>query len=110
LAPLASFSAVSIFGSTPSFQGSDPGYTPQTRQDRCGGNRAQIKSIAYRKPDGKLTFDKLTTLSFRTNRRRSARRIPHSHCGQPALFVRRAAQRYCPAGVYEIVRIKGTKI
>jgi electron-transferring-flavoprotein dehydrogenase len=71
------------------------------------------KQIDYPKPDGKLSFDRLTNVSFSmTNHEES----------QPAhLTLKDAsvpisvnlpkydepAQRYCPAGVYEVVREEG---
>jgi len=71
------------------------------------------KEISYPKPDGKLSFDRLTNVSFSmTNHEES----------QPAHLTLKddsvpigvnlpkydePAQRYCPAGVYEVVREEG---
>jgi electron-transferring-flavoprotein dehydrogenase len=86
------------------------------RQIRRRGDRKAsdyFKPIDYPKPDGVLSFDRLTNVSFSmTNHEES----------QPAhLTLRDAsvpiavnlptydepAQRYCPAGVYEVVREDG---
>ena len=67
--------------------------------------------IAYPKPDGVLTFDKLTNVSFSgTNHeedqpvhlRLAATRRSRSTVNLPEYA--EPAQRYCPAGVYEVVR------
>ncbi len=70
---------------------------------------AQSKRIVYPKPDGVLTFDRLTSVSFSaTNHEEN--QPPHLKVGDMAL--QRSSElgvydgpsnRYCPAGVYEWV-------
>jgi electron-transferring-flavoprotein dehydrogenase len=71
---------------------------------------AQSRRIDYPKPDGKLTFDKLSSVFIsNTNHeenqpvhlRLKDAKIPVEH--NLALY-EAPEQRYCPAGVYEIVR------
>ena len=69
--------------------------------------------IDYPKPDGKLSFDRLTNVSFAmTNHEES--QPSHLHLTDPALPISvnlpqyaEPAQRYCPAGVYEVVEEDG---
>jgi electron-transferring-flavoprotein dehydrogenase len=70
---------------------------------------ARAKPIAYPKPDGVLTFDRLTSVSFSATNHEEDQPV-HLRLKDPALPVRynlpeyaEPAQRYCPAGVYEIV-------
>ena len=65
--------------------------------------------IAYPKPDGVLSFDKPSSV-FLSNTNHEEDQPVHLHLGDPTLPVRvnlpeygEPAQRYCPAGVYEIV-------
>ena len=65
--------------------------------------------IAYPKPDGKLSFDRLTNVSFSMTNHAEEQPI-HLNLADPALPVSvnlpkfaEPAQRYCPAGVYELV-------
>ena len=68
------------------------------------------KEISYPKPDGLLSFDRLTNVSFSmTNHEES--QPPHLKLADskiPTSFnlpnYSEPAQRYCPAGVYEIVK------
>jgi len=67
------------------------------------------KPIDYPKPDGVLTFDKLTSVSFSATNHEEDQPV-HLRLADPRLPVERnlpewaePAQRYCPAGVYEIV-------
>jgi electron-transferring-flavoprotein dehydrogenase len=69
-----------------------------------------FKPIAYPKPDGVLTFDKLTNVSFSVTNHEEDQPV-HLKLTDPAIPVEinlpqyaEPAQRYCPAGVYEIVR------
>lgn len=70
---------------------------------------AKHKPIAYPKPDGKLSFDRLTNVAFAfTNHEES--QPAHLKLKDPALPMARTlpefaepAQRYCPAGVYEVL-------
>ena len=69
--------------------------------------------IDYPKPDGKLSFDRLTNVSFSmTNHEES--QPAHLRLSDPNVPVAvnlpkyaEPAQRYCPAGVYEIVEEEG---
>ncbi len=73
----------------------------------------QHKPIEYPKPDGKLSFDRLTNVSFSaTNHEES--QPAHLHLADPSIPVSvnlpnfaEPAQRYCPAGVYEIITEEG---
>ena len=65
--------------------------------------------IAYPKPDGVLTFDRLSSV-FISNTNHEEDQPSHLQLADPALPVRdnlpkygEAARLYCPAGVYEIV-------
>jgi electron-transferring-flavoprotein dehydrogenase len=66
--------------------------------------------IAYPKPDGKLTFDRLSSV-FISNTNHSEDQPIHLRLKDPALpltNLREYAgpeQRYCPAGVYEFVEV-----
>jgi electron-transferring-flavoprotein dehydrogenase len=74
------------------------------------GKAASFKPIDYPKPDGVLTFDRLTSVSFSgTNHEED--QPAHLRLLDPAIPVAvnlpeyaEPAQRYCPAGVYEIVK------
>jgi electron-transferring-flavoprotein dehydrogenase len=68
------------------------------------------KPIAYPKPDGKLTFDKLTSVSFSATNHEEDQPV-HLKLTDPSIPIEvnlplyaEPAQRYCPAGVYEVVR------
>ena len=71
------------------------------------------KAIDYPKPDGKLSFDRLTNVSFSfTNHEES--QPAHLTLKDPAVPVKvdyakyaGPSQRYCPAGVYEFVQDEG---
>ena len=69
----------------------------------------RARPIAYPRPDGTLTFDKLTNVSFSATNHEEDQPV-HLRLGDPAVPVAvnlprwaEPAQRYCPAGVYEIV-------
>jgi len=71
---------------------------------------AEAPPISYPKPDGKLTFDKLSSV-FLSNTNHAEDQPCHLQLSDPAVPVRinladydAPEQRYCPAGVYEIVR------
>jgi len=66
--------------------------------------------IEYPKPDGVLTFDKLTNVSF-SNTNHAEHQPCHLILKDPAIPVNNnlpdyagPAQRYCPAGVYEYIK------
>ena len=69
--------------------------------------------IVYPKPDGVLTFDKLTSVAFSGTNHEEDQPV-HLKLADPTIPVREnlpeyaePAQRYCPAGVYEILRDAG---
>ncbi len=71
------------------------------------------KPIDYPRPDGTLSFDRLTNVAFSfTNHEES--QPCHLKLADPDIPIRvnlpeydEPAQRYCPAGVYEVVREEG---
>jgi electron-transferring-flavoprotein dehydrogenase len=77
------------------------------------GLAADFKPIDYPKPDGKLSFDRLTNVSFAmTNHEENQ----PSHLQLKDISIpigvnlpkfAEPAQRYCPAGVYEVVEEDG---
>jgi len=74
---------------------------------------AQSKPIAYPKPDGKISFDKLSSV-FVSNTNHEENQPIHLHLTDPSIPIDRnlpqwaePAQRYCPAGVYEVVEGEG---
>ncbi len=75
--------------------------------------KAQATPIAYPKPDGKLTFDRLTSVSF-SNTNHAEDQPVHLTLKDARVPVEvnlarydAPEQRYCPAGVYEIVQDGG---
>jgi len=67
------------------------------------------KPIAYPKPDGVLTFDKLTSVSFSATNHEEDQPV-HLKLADPSIPVdvnlpeyAGPSQRYCPAGVYEFI-------
>ncbi|MCC1494184.1 electron transfer flavoprotein-ubiquinone oxidoreductase [Cognatishimia sp. F0-27] len=77
------------------------------------GKAARFQPIDYPKPDGKLSFDRLTNVSFSfTNHEES--QPSHLKLENDLIPIAtnlpdyaEPAQRYCPAGVYEVVREEG---
>ena len=73
------------------------------------GKAADFKPIDYPKPDGKLSFDRLTNVAFSfTNHEES--QPCHLKLKDPSIPIAvnlplyaEPAQRYCPAGVYEVL-------
>ena len=70
---------------------------------------SKFKPIAYPKPDGVLSFDKLTNVSFTATNHEEDQPV-HLQVGDPHLQVTSELEyfdgpsnRYCPAGVYEWV-------
>jgi len=70
---------------------------------------AEFEKINYPKPDGKLSFDKPTSV-FLSNTNHEEDQPCHLRLDDPELPIRdnlpkyaEPAQRYCPAGVYEVV-------
>ena len=85
--------------------------TPTTRDAEAG--RGQFRTINYPKPDGKITFDKLSSV-FISNTNHEENQPSHLQLKDPTVPVAvnlalydAPEQRYCPAGVYEIVEAIG---
>jgi len=69
----------------------------------------EAKKIDYPKPDGKLSFDKLSSV-FLSNTNHEEDQPVHLKLADPSIPIDKnlpmydePAQRYCPAGVYEVV-------
>ena len=69
--------------------------------------------ITYPKPDGKLTFDRLSSV-FISNTNHEENQPPHLHLRDPGRWeginwerFASPESRYCPAGVYEAVETEG---
>ena len=69
----------------------------------------EAKKIDYPKPDGKLSFDKLSSV-FLSNTNHEEEQPIHLKLTDPSIPIDKnlpmydePAQRYCPAGVYEVV-------
>jgi electron-transferring-flavoprotein dehydrogenase len=77
---------------------------------------SEAKVIEYQKPDGKLTFDKLSSvfLSSTNHEEDQPCHLKLKDDSVPVTFnlpeFDEPAQRYCPAGVYEIVEEGGEKV
>ena len=76
---------------------------------------AESNKIEYRKPDGLLSFDKLSSVFLSSTNHEEDQPV-HLKLADPAIPVARnlplyaePAQRYCPAGVYEVVGEKGNE-
>ena len=72
--------------------------------------KTEAQPIAYPKPDGVITFDRLSSV-FISNTNHNEDQPSHLTLKDPAVPIRinlerydAPEQRYCPAGVYEIVR------
>jgi len=73
------------------------------------------KKIDYPKPDGVLTFDRLSSV-FISNTNHEEDQPPHLKLRDPSIPIAvnlpewdEPAQRYCPAGVYEVVQDEAGK-
>jgi electron-transferring-flavoprotein dehydrogenase len=71
------------------------------------------KPINYPKPDGKLSFDRLTNVSF-SGTNHEENQPCHLKLADPTIPISvnlpeydEPAQRYCPAGVYEVLKEEG---
>ena len=92
------------------------GALPWTLQDKTPDHAtlkpaATSEQIAYPKPDGKLSFDKLSSV-YLSNTNHEEDQPCHLKLTDPAIPVEKnlpefeePAQRYCPAGVYEIIEM-----
>jgi len=74
---------------------------------------AKCKPIAYPKPDGKISFDKLSSV-FISNTNHEENQPSHLKLKDPSIPIAvnlplyaEPAQRYCPAGVYEVMDVEG---
>jgi electron-transferring-flavoprotein dehydrogenase len=75
--------------------------------------KSAVKPIEYPKPDGKLTFDKLSSV-FISNTNHEENQPAHLQLRDPAKAISinfnsyaSPETRYCPAGVYEIEEVAG---
>ena len=75
----------------------------------CMQPAANFSAISYPKPDGKLSFDKLGSV-FLSNTNHEEDQPCHLTLKDPSVPIEvnlpkwaEPAQRYCPAGVYEVV-------
>jgi len=82
----------------------------QHADHECLRPASDFKPIAYPKPDGKLTFDRLSSV-FISNTNHAEDQPVHLTLKNPAIPVEvnlakyaGPEQRYCPAGVYEFVK------
>jgi electron-transferring-flavoprotein dehydrogenase len=76
---------------------------------------SQCERFEYPKPDGVLRFDKLSSV-FLSNTNHEEDQPCHLKLADPAISIRRnlpeyaePAQRYCPAGVYEVLGEPGSE-
>ncbi len=99
-----------LFGLSPfgTLSHGKPDYATLKRASEC-------KPIAYPKPDGVVSFDILSSV-FLSNTNHEEDQPVHLKLADPEVPIRdnlpaydEPAQRYCPAGVYEVVRDAGGK-
>jgi electron-transferring-flavoprotein dehydrogenase len=109
-----------VLGGVDMWMGSLTGWNPfgtmrhgKSDAEATGQAAKNFKPIDYPKPDGVLSFDRLTNVSFSmTNHEESQpahltlKDAERADLGQPAQYAE-PAQRYCPAGVYEVVEEDG---
>ena len=74
---------------------------------------AESKPIVYPKPDGVISFDRLTNVAFSATNHEEDQKV-HLQLKDPEVPIGvnlptwdEPAQRYCPAGVYEVVKEEG---
>ncbi|KRW62060.1 electron transfer flavoprotein-ubiquinone oxidoreductase [Pseudomonas sp. TTU2014-080ASC] len=92
------------------FGGKIPFTLRDTKPDyACLKPAAQAQKISYPKPDGKLSFDKLSSV-FLSNTNHEEDQPCHLKLADASIPLSKnlplydePAQRYCPAGVYEVV-------
>ena len=74
---------------------------------------AECKPIDYPKPDGVISFDRLTNIAFSATNHEEDQKVhlqlknPEIPIGVNLPVYAEPAQRYCPAGVYEVVKEEG---
>ena len=75
----------------------------------------KMKKINYPKPDGIISFDKMSSV-FLSNTNHEEDQPCHLVLEDPSIPIEKnlplydePAQRYCPAGVYEVIEENGTK-
>jgi len=73
------------------------------------GNASDHKILEYPRPDGKISFDRLTNVSFSATNHEEEQPC-HLQLKDPSIPIKinlpkfaEPAQKYCPAGVYEII-------
>ena len=97
-----------LFGGWLPFRLTDdaPDHAQMKRADAC-------RAPAYPKPDGALTFDKPSSV-YLSNTNHEEDQPVHLQLADPSVPIRvnlplydEPAQRYCPVGVYEVVRPEG---
>lgn len=88
------------------------GYTLKHRKTdaEATGRAADYKPIVYPKPDGVLTFDRLTNVAFSATNHEEDQPV-HLTLKNPSIPIdvnlpeyAEPAQRYCPAAVYEVIK------
>jgi len=92
------------------FGGKIPFTLHDTKPDHaCLKLADEAKKIDYPKPDGKISFDKLSSV-FLSNTNHEEEQPVHLKLTDPSIPIEKnlpmydePAQRYCPAGVYEVV-------
>lgn len=91
-------------------------YTLKNHADHTQLSKARdVQPISYPKPDGVLTFDRLTSVQL-SNTMHEEDQPSHLKLKDPAVPIAvnlpdyaEPAQRYCPAAVYEVIEEAGVK-
>ncbi len=110
-----------VYGGIDMWAGSLTGWNPWGTQSHgktdaaATGKASAFKPIEYPKPDGKLSFDRLTNVSF-SGTNHEENQPSHLTLADPVVPIQvnlpefaEPAQRYCPAGVYEVIREEGAE-